>query len=191
MLKVVFEGDANLKASSVTLIETSKHRILVDTSSKVVRDVIVERLAELGFSTDDIDVVINTHLHSGHTGNNEIFKNAKVFASPHECVEKCKGCLLYFDRYTKFLFTPISELEDEEVMILNTPGHTWGSLSVVYEDYIIAGDAIPLKANAIEGIVPKCVDERYAKSSIRRIKMLGKNIITGHEGVLYVDEFSW
>ncbi len=187
MLRLVFEG--RIGASSVTLIETSEHNILVDTSSIEVRDLIVERLNELGFDVRDIDVVINTHLHFGHSANNILFRNARIYASPNECIEKYRTCVLYSDRWTKFTFTPINEFQDDEITILNTPGHTWGSISVVYGDYIVAGDAVPMKVNLIEGIAPKCVDEKYAKSSLKRIRMLKKNVITGHDGVVYVDEY--
>jgi len=186
MLRVVFEGRSN--ASSVTLIETSRHNILVDTSSLEVRGLIVERLNELGFDVKDIDIVINTHLHFNHTANNILFRHAKIFASPNECLERCKGYLLFYDRYAKFTFNPIKEFEDDEIAILNTPGHTWGSISVVYRDYVVVGDAIPFKDNAIRGEIEKCVDKRYAKSSIKRIKALKKNIVTGHDGIIYANE---
>lgn len=189
VIKVIFEGEVSpRKASSVTLIETSEHCILVDTSSKEVEDIIVAELAEIGLSMEDIDAVINTHLHPDHTGNNDLFRKATVYASPNECVEKYDGRLVYPDRYAKFTFTPVKEFEDEEIQVMNTPGHTWGSISVVYGDCIIVGDAAPTKKNLLEDLIPECVDYLAAKGSLKRIKMLGKNVVTGHEGIIHAHE---
>ncbi len=178
MLRVLVDGGAG---SSVTLIETSKHNVIVDTSSVDLRDLVIRRLEEAGFSPKDIDVVINTHLHPGHTGNNDVFPNAKVYASPHECVERCRGCLIYSQ---EFKYIPAKELDDDEITIINTPGHTWGSISVIYRDYVIVGDAIPNREAIILGRPPSCVDEISAKSSLNRILRLGKKIVTGHGGVI-------
>jgi len=187
VIKVLYDGElsSERKASSVTLIETDRHYVLVDTSSKDVRDIIVARLNELGLKPKDIDVVINTHAHPGHVGNNDLFKNAKIYASPNERVEKCKGHLIYLDRCDCFEFNPVCEFVDEEIRVINTPGHTWGSISVVYGDYVVAGDAVPLKKNVLEGVVPESVDDIAARSSLKRIKMLNKNIVTGHDGILH------
>ncbi len=182
MLRLLLDGK---KGSSVVLIETTSHNILVDTSSASMRDLLILKLEENGFDAKDIDVIINTHLHSGHTGNNSIFPNATVYASPHEYVEKCRGCLLYSN---EFKFTPVRELADDEIYIINTPGHTWGSVSVIHEKYVIVGDAIPNREALEKGRPEKCVDEIAAKSSLNRILKLGKNIITGHDGIIRADE---
>jgi glyoxylase-like metal-dependent hydrolase (beta-lactamase superfamily II) len=191
VIRLVYEGELGMerKASSVTLIETSRHNVLVDTSSRDVADLIIAKLAEIGVDAKDIDVIINTHLHSGHTGNNSLFKNARIYASPNECVERCRGYLIYPDRYAGFAFNSIDEFDDDEIQIINTPGHTWGSISVVYGDYIIAGDAVPLRKNVLEGEIPKSVDDIAARSSLKRIRMLKKNVVTGHEGIVYAHEF--
>ena len=60
-----------------------------------------------------------------------------------------------------------------EITIIKTPGHTYGSISIVYGEYVIVGDAAPLKANILENIPPSInVDYRSAKGSLRRIKLL-------------------
>ncbi len=183
MFELIYGGGIG---SSVSLIETSKHRILVDTSSRDSLGIVLSRLDELGFRAEDIDVIINTHLHSNHTANNEAFPNAEVYASPNECVEICGDCLLYKSRWSSFSYTPISELKDEEILIINTPGHTWGSISVVHGDYVIVGDAVPYR-NCIDlWEIPSFVDEIAMKSSLTRILRLGKKIVTGHDGIVEV-----
>jgi len=178
MLKVLFEGG---KGSSVTLIETSKHNILVDTSSKDMKELIVRRLEEEGFDLRDIDVIVNTHLHAGHTGNNDLFPKAKIYASPHECVGRCRGCLIYTH---EFKYIPAKELDDDEIVIMNTPGHTWGSISVIYDEFVVVGDAIPDRSVLESRKLTICVDEISARSSLNRILRLGKKIVTGHDGII-------
>ncbi|WP_423793136.1 MBL fold metallo-hydrolase [Methanocaldococcus indicus] len=188
MLHLIYEGDR--KSSSVTLIITEEHNIIVDTSTKDKKDLIISKLKELNFEPKDIDIIINTHIHKGHTENNDLFEDANIYASAHECIKKCDGCMLYSEIDEIYGFEPIEKFPNEEITIIKTPGHTYGSISVLYEDYIIVGDAAPLKENILNNKVPEnIVDFRAAKGSIRRIKMLKKNIITGHEGIVYVNEY--
>lgn len=76
------------------LIESDERRILVDTGhgtkldAKFKRNFAVERedrllvsLAALGVSPDDVDVVINTHLHADHCGGNTQRQGDQVVAT--------------------------------------------------------------------------------------------------------------
>ena len=197
MLKLLYEGelikenDVIKKASSsVTLIQTKSHNIIVDTSTKDKRELIIEELRKLNLEPKDIDVVINTHRHQDHIEINDLFEHATIYASAQECVVECDGCKLYSNIDEIEEFTPVEKFYDEEITIIKTPGHTWGSISVVYGDFIIVGDAAPLKINVLEDIPPSInVDYRSAKGSLRRIKLLKKHIITGHDGIVYREEF--
>jgi glyoxylase-like metal-dependent hydrolase (beta-lactamase superfamily II) len=40
---------------------------------------LIDNLAQLGISPEDVDVVINTHLHSDHCGGNTTIKNGEIF----------------------------------------------------------------------------------------------------------------
>jgi len=197
MIKLLYKGELihengviKKASSSVTLIQTKNHNIIVDTSTKDKRDIIIEELKKLNLEPKDIDVVINTHRHHDHTENNDLFEHATIYASAQECVVECNGCKLYSNIDEIDEFTPVEKFYDEEITIIKTPGHTWGSISVVYGDFIIVGDAAPLKVNVLEDIPPSInVDYRSAKGSLRRIKLLKKHIITGHDGIVYKEEF--
>jgi len=170
MLKLLYEGklvraDSRIleASSSVTLIKTERYCIVVDTSSRDKRDVIIKGLEKLNMSPRDIDIVINTHRHWDHIENNDLFKSAEV---------------INYKNYRS--------LKDKEIEILETPGHTWDSISVVYGDYIVVGDAAPLKDNIIKEVAPGInVDRELALNTLRRIKSLGKHIITGHDGIYF------
>ena len=183
-------GTIKKASSSVTLIQTKNHNIIVDTSTEDKRELIIEELKKLNLEPKDIDVVINTHRHHDHMGNNDLFENAKIYASAQECIVECNGCKLYSNVEDVEEFVPVEKFYDDEIAIIKTPGHTYGSISVVYGDYIIVGDAAPLKENILGDILPlSIVDYRAAKGSLRRIKLLKKNIITGHDGIVYRDEY--
>lgn len=170
MLRLLYEGKLVRKdnkileaSSSVTFIKTENHNIIVDTSSKDKRDIIVKGLEKLNLSPKDIDIVINTHSHWDHVGNNDLFKSAEVI------------------KYNNY-----KSLKDRDIEILETPGHTWDSISVIYRDYIVVGDAVPLKDNIIKEVAPGInVNRELALNTLKKIKSLGKHIITGHDGIYF------
>ncbi|ADC68726.1 beta-lactamase domain protein [Methanocaldococcus sp. FS406-22] len=197
MIKLLYKGELirendmiKKASSSVTFIQTKSHNIIVDTSTKDKRELIIEELKKLNLEPKDIDVVINTHRHYDHIENNDLFENAKIYASAQECIVECDGCKLYSNMDEIEEFIPVEKFHDDEITILKTPGHTYGSISIVYGDYVIVGDAAPLRENILGDILPLViVDYRAAKGSLRRIKLLKKNIITGHDGIVYKEEF--
>ena len=79
-------------------IEGSGHKILVDTGFKSVeyaksnscfcsdfaqneQQTMVGALSKIGWTPDDVDIVINTHLHANHCGGNAMFKKRQVLYS--------------------------------------------------------------------------------------------------------------
>jgi N-acyl homoserine lactone hydrolase len=147
--------------SSVTLISTGTLRIIVDTGLKGEEKIILGSLAERGLNPEDIDSVINTHAHQDHTGNNFVFARAKVL-SPKEGDVIAPG-----------------------VKIIDTPGHTMDSISVVVESQnvvVLAGDALPTFSNYIKGVPPAHhVDRGMACRSLSRILQIADVVVPGHD----------
>jgi glyoxylase-like metal-dependent hydrolase (beta-lactamase superfamily II) len=74
------------------LIRTGKHTVLVETgigsklSDKMIKIYgqpakLIENLAAAGVSPEEVDIVINTHLHFDHCGWNTVRKNDEVVAT--------------------------------------------------------------------------------------------------------------
>lgn len=179
MLKLLYDGSIifldekngiwTSPCSSCTYIETELHKIIVDTSTKDKKKVIISNLNKLNVKLKDIDYVINTHSHASHTENNDIFRNAKVI---------------------KYSDGSINEFNDPEIEIIWTPGHTFDSISVIYGDFVVAPAVIDSKKLILENApLITVIDEELAKESILKIKNLKKHIVTAHEGILYNNEY--
>src|SRR5690606_12035166 len=98
--------------SSVTLIESEKERIIVDTGQEGDGEVILKALADLGLEGSDIDIIVNTHSHPDHCANNRLFSRAKT------------------------VYPKDGELIAPGVRVLATPGHSPDSISVLVDSAI-------------------------------------------------------
>ena len=68
-------------SSNVYLIRDERKNILIDSGNYFLRSKLIEKLTGLNLIPDDIDVVINTHLHFDHCGNNSLFPGARFYLS--------------------------------------------------------------------------------------------------------------
>jgi N-acyl homoserine lactone hydrolase len=168
------EGRAVAEAhSTATLVLAAGAAILVDTSSRERRDLLLAGLAGAGACPEDIGIVVLTHLHHDHVGNVELFPRARRLAHglerPGEGIEAVEG----------------GEEIAPGVTLLHTPGHTPGSLSVAAraEDgvYVIAGDAVPTRENHDRWVPPGLnYDPEVALESMARIATVADLIVPGH-----------
>ncbi|MDR0198857.1 MAG: MBL fold metallo-hydrolase [Methanomassiliicoccaceae archaeon] len=171
---LIKEGGTIIEAHSTsTLIRAGDVNIVVDTSSAEREASIRTSFRQIGVLPKDVSMVVLTHMHGDHCGNNGLFAKAKFLVRKEECPEE-KG------------FVPVGE--DREiapgVRLLHTPGHTEGSMSVIVESdrvYAIAGDAIPLEDNCTRMVPPGInYDPRIAMESIKSIRYYADIIIPGH-----------
>ncbi|MFW5735602.1 MAG: N-acyl homoserine lactonase family protein [Oceanidesulfovibrio sp.] len=98
-----------------------------------------EALAQQGLTVDDIDAVINTHLHDDHCGNNPMFEGVPIYVQRAE-LEACLNPHPLDYRYDSAF---VEELDvrpvdgDAElfpgVRVTATPGHTPGTQAVTVE----------------------------------------------------------
>lgn len=150
--------------SSSTLVLCQDLRIVVDTSSEQYRSRVLNGLKDHGVDPRQIALLINTHPHRDHNGNNDLFPNAE---------------LLVYDE------PPTGEIRLREgVTLVPTPGHTRGSVSLfVISDrrYAIVGDAIPTEDNYLKWVPPGLnFDPEVALQSMRRIVDFADIVIPGH-----------
>ncbi|MFI0405847.1 N-acyl homoserine lactonase family protein [Actinomadura sp. 3N508] len=162
------------------VIEANGTRIVVDTGTldpeyvrrhhpyafvRTPEELPETALRECGFDPDDVDYVVNTHLHWDHCSNNNLFKNAHILVHRRELEYAMNPLPLHERAYEKLpgLQAPwmsawdrIEAISREQqicpgVTVVPLPGHTPGSQGVLIESesgrYLLAGDAMGVYEN--------------------------------------------
>lgn len=153
-----------------------------------------KRLAEFGLTVGDIDMVVNTHCHYDHVEANYLFRGKPLVVHEKE-LEYCRQ--LYWPEYAD-AFMGIMELDaisgdkklTQNVKVIETTGHTPGSISVIAEtaDGTVAciGDAAIVKEDLLQLRAPSVVTKNIAPevsiASLKRIADLDPVlVIPGHD----------
>jgi glyoxylase-like metal-dependent hydrolase (beta-lactamase superfamily II) len=169
-------------------------------------DTIDMQLKKLGYSTDDVKVVVSSHSHLDHAGNLKLFPNAIHVFQKKELYQGWwpekfqgrdgKGPFVLADlegtRNYNFL-----ELEgdydlygDGTVMILSTPGHTLGhqSMKIKFKSgktFVLSQDAIWMQENMDGYPAGLNYSVQDYTNSVNRLKWIrdleGAPIYMGHD----------
>jgi len=153
--------------SSMTLIISGQHTIIVDSGLRGEEELILGELAKLCIEPEEVKSIVNTHSHPDHCGNNYLFSRAKI------------------------LIAKEGEVIAPGVWVMATPGHSMDSISVVVEKYdatsqiktvVISGDALPTFGNFLKKVPPALhVDRDLAIASMQRIMTLSDIVVPGHD----------
>lgn len=191
------------------IFDTGLHPVHVDrpdatfgpqSGLKVVmerQDAIVARLASLDVTPDDIAVVVNSHLHFDHAGNNGAFPRA-AFVVQAEHLAFAKGRPNF-----PGVYWDIAELRYQAVSgrtrvargveVVPTPGHAPGHQSLVVElaetgRVVLTGDAAFTRENLERGEIP-AMDQAAAKESLALIRSLAgddlQRVFTSHDAAAW------
>ena len=149
-------------------------------------DAIVARLAALGLRPDDVAIVVNSHLHFDHAGNNGAFPRATfVVQAEHLAFAKGKPNFpgVYWD-IAELRYLPVTGRTRVAggVEVVPTPGHAPGHQSLVVDlaetgRVVLTGDAAFTRANLQRGEIP-AMDEAAAKRSLALISSLAGGDLT-------------
>ena len=156
-------------------------------------------LSELGLRPDDIDVVINSHLHPDHCGCNAFFRKATFICHADEVAAARKpgseaSGYIAADWDQPMPFDAIERQRDlfgdGRLMLVPLPGHTPGSIGALAQlersgQYLLAGDTVSLRETLDSGILPRNTWNADALSKsldeVRRIEASGATIICSHD----------
>lgn len=118
--------------ASSHLIDTGEGLILIDTGYSETLYLLIHSIYQLGFAPADIKYIINTHWHDDHTGGTAALADlsgAKTVIG-REDQEKAK---VYFQPDITVKHGDHLRLGNTDVLFLETPGHTKGTVSVFFE----------------------------------------------------------
>ncbi len=202
------------------LVRGNGHNILVDTgpsdsewAAKHHHPMIrtedmapVNAVRAHGVEPEDVDVIINTHLHWDHCFNNRDFPAARIYVQRSELQYAVAPLPIHGQFYESAVvglqprwvevLPRIIPLDGDHTLfegieILHLPGHTPGFQGVLVTGktrrYIITSDAVPTAANwegsPTYGKIPPGihVDLRQACQSLQRIERTGATPLFGHE----------
>jgi N-acyl homoserine lactone hydrolase len=140
----------------VHVIEHPSARVLVDTGMTEITPAIADFVARIhpldqhDLDLDEIDIVVNTHLHADHCGGNHLFAGRPIYVQRRE-LDDARGEEEYTIREwvdaPGVRYVPVDgELELlPGLRLLPAPGHTRGTQIAVIETddgrVVIAGDA--------------------------------------------------
>ena len=149
-------------------------------------DAIVARLAALGVKPDDVAIVVNSHLHFDHAGNNGAFPRATfVVQAAHLAFAKGKPNFpgIYWD-IAELRYLPVTGRTRVAtgVEVVPTPGHAPGHQSLVVDlaqsgRVVLTGDAAFTRENIERGEIP-AMDQVAAKESLALIRSLAGGDLT-------------
>jgi glyoxylase-like metal-dependent hydrolase (beta-lactamase superfamily II) len=178
-----------------------RRNILVDTSHVGRRENLLQGLERLQLRLSDIDLVVLTHAHWDHMLNVDLFKDTPIMLSrteldyahaPHAedwATPGYAGAIL--DRHKVQTVGEGQEIDDG-VWVMETPGHTWGSVTVAVQlsDGVagIVGDAVPNAVSAVRR-VPYLIfgTESDARASAEKILNGCRLLYPGHDRPFEVD----
>ncbi len=192
-------------SEGVVLFDTGLHPVHIDRpdatygSQSPVKPVmeradgIVSRLAQVGVRPDDVAVVVNSHLHFDHAGNNGAFPEATfIVQGEHLAFAKGKPNFpgVYWD-IPELRYMPVAGRTRVApgVEVVPTPGHAPGHQSLVVDlavmgRVVLCGDAAFTREN-LERDVIRAQDEAAAKNSLALIRSLVKGdldrVFTSHD----------
>ena len=156
-------------------------------------------LRALDLGPEDIDIVVNSHLHCDHCGCNEFFTRATFYVHTDEMevvrkpASEGRG---YFEAdwdhplSVKEVTGETDLLGDGRLTLLPLPGHTPGVTGMLAElprsgAHLLASDALPLAVNADPDVVPKNTwnIDAYLRSlrEIAQIAKSGAKVLYGHD----------
>ena len=187
MIEKIAENVFKIKSNCNVYFLDFKKKIIIDTGAKGNKDEIVKALSQM-INPEKIDYVILTHLHYDHVGNVEIFKNAKVYASKETIEEFSKdefGSVLDKKTLTDFKKIELNELplNFEGLEIVNTPGHTKGSICLWYPNrkILFSGDTLFHKRALGRTDLPTSEPEKIMPSLIKLSKYEYDKLCPGHD----------
>jgi len=175
-----YQGQIYEAALKPLLIIAGKEKILVETGignlpgsyrmfhtiKRRPEQALKAQLQKHGIKPEDVTIVINTHLHFDHCGNNALFQNAKFYVQAEELryayapdrFQKAAYVREFFDANLDYVTIRGKHQLTDDIIMFPTPGHSIGHQSILIKgeekNYVYCGDAAPLRENLEKRNIP-------------------------------------
>ena len=182
--------------SDVVLIDTGvgEGNPYIERTFEPRRTPIAEELARFGLEITDVNLIVNSHLHFDHCGNNRLFPNAEIFVQSSELsIGRTPRYTVaeWFDYEGARLNAVSGDMEIcDGVKLLPTPGHTPGHQSVLVEtvggDLLVAAQAAYTADEYQRGGDPaeqahEGLEEQYLQSISRLKSVAAEEVYFSHD----------
>jgi len=182
----ISESVWKLSADSNIYLLLLQEPVVIDTGSRKNRHLVETLLSKL-VDFNAVEKVLFTHMHYDHTGNFDLFKNAELFASRQEIEDFKKDpvdTVLNKDASDKLKNAAVKPLPKRisELEVVQTPGHTRGSVCFWYEKekLLFSGDTL-LRSGPGRVDLPTSAPSELQKSLLRLLRYNCKKLCTGHD----------
>lgn len=158
---------------------------MIDCGNRADRQALVQLLGKI-VDFDRIKAVIFTHLHHDHIGNFDLFPNARFFASAQAIADLNKSKLdttLSHDMVEKFNVRLFPAASTKELKIIETPGHTRGSICIWFEEerVLFTGDTLFAGRKLGRLDLPTSAPQLLQPSLLKLVSYNYKVLAPGHD----------
>lgn len=179
------------------LVKGAKKNLLIDTGLPWEHELLLEQLASVGLSKEDIHIVVLTHEHLDHIGSVPVFSPRTIVAAHSMAANKIgmqdefvlmsklfKDYELHLEQYHVDIHLhhgTMIDLGGTVLQVLHTPGHSSGSICLYEpgEQVLFTGDTI-FANGVLGGIFPSGSISDYALT-LKQLGMLRiKELYPGH-----------
>jgi len=192
MIKEIAENAWKLNVDSNIYLLRLKEDIIIDTGPGAYKDTVKRELSKIT-DLENIKKVILTHVHYDHSGNIDLFPNANIYASKKEIEGFRKNPLVAFNLNPRLILRLRKELieiqkikdflDKNNIKIIETPGHTTGSICLFYkkEKILFSGDTLFFNGAFGRTDLPNSLPEEMEKSLEKLEKIDFKILAPGHD----------
>lgn len=184
MIKEIAPKIWKLNVDSNVYFLDLKEKIVIDTGPRAYRAIVEEELSKV-VSLDRVNRVVFTHLHYDHTGNFDLFTNAKFYASEEEIglLKKNKIYAIGNPLLAIKFKVKLHALKDFlGLNVINTPGHTRGSVCLYYKKKGVLFSGDTLFFNGFGRIDFPFSDPGRMEESLEKLKKIKYEILApGHD----------
>jgi len=166
--------------SAVVLIRAQGDNIIVDPGAMDYADEVLCALHDRGLRTEDINIIVNTHMHLDHTYNDYLFKDAIIYTPTS---------VWYTDDGNRVeMFSDVVDLKIPGITVIDTAGHMEKHISLIVESegkrIVIAGDAVRESIIQGERVPEKYPNAKEYLKSMKKIFAVADEIIPGHGPII-------